>query len=158
MGQARLPQLCRSSPCSSLPRFSLCVTLQSASLLSSLLPSLLPPGTVLGPADIYFHYSLLGVDISTEPFLEEQNFLTEKATAQILACPSVLSSFLASARVEVRLCAGSTVLASACLALAPVLHLAPQGEASYLTSLPLLAPHSLPTHGQGQPSLTDPTP
>ena len=94
------------------------------------------------------------MDISTEPFLEEQNFLTEKATAQILACPSVLSSFLASARVEVRLCAGSTVLASACLVLAPVLHLAPQGEASYLTSLPLLAPHSLPTHGQGQPSLT----
>ena len=35
MGQARLPQLCRSSPCSSLPRFSLCVTLQSATLLSS---------------------------------------------------------------------------------------------------------------------------
>ena len=53
---------------------------------------------MLGPADtFYFHYSLLGVDISTEPFpsLEEPNFLAEKATAQILACPPVLSSFLA---------------------------------------------------------------
>ena len=89
----RLAQICKSSPCSSLPRFSLCVTLQSASLLSSLLH----PGTVLGPADTYFHYSLLGVDISTEPFpsLEEPNFWAEKAMAQILACPSVLSSFLA---------------------------------------------------------------
>jgi hypothetical protein len=94
VGQARLPQICRIDPYSSLPRFSLGVTLQSATNESSPLP----PGTVLGPADtFYFHYSLLGVDISTEPFpsLEEPNFLAEKATAQIFTCPSVLSFFLA---------------------------------------------------------------
>ena len=86
----------------------------------------------------------LGVDIFTEPFpsLEEPNFLAERATAQILASPSVLSSFLASVMVELRLCGGSSVLATACLALAPVLHLSGLGEASYQTSLPLLAPHS----------------
>ena len=109
---------------------------------------------MLGPADtFYFHYSLLGVDISTEPFpsLEEPNFLAEKATAQVFASPSILSSFLASARVELRLCGGSTALASASLALAPVLLLSGQGEASYQTSLPFLAPHPLPTRGQGQP-------
>jgi len=117
-------------------RSALSVTIHAASSLEALQP----PGTSLPPSDsLYFHYSLLGVDVSTEPFLSlvQPSFPPETATAKLRASTSSLTSFLASSELVVHLCHGSSILATATLPFS-TLHLNPVGEATYEGVLPLV--------------------
>ena len=116
-------------------RSSLSVTIHAASSLDSLQP----PGTTFPQSDsLYFHYSLLGVDVSTEPFhsIVQPSFPAETATARLRASTSTLTSFLASSELSVHLCHGSSILATATL---PLSALFPntEGEAMYEGVLPL---------------------
>ena len=125
-------------------RFSLSVCVQSGEWLAALVP----PSTSLPPGHgFYFHYSLLGVDISTEPFpdLGKPAFLPERATAQLLTSGPVLAAFLASSTLSLHLCHGGTVLASSSLPLSSLLPLSAEGETTHQASLALL-PH-LPQAG-----------
>ena len=117
-------------------RSTLSVTIHAASSLEALQP----PGTSLPPSDsLYFHYSLLGVDVSTEPFLSlvQPSFPPETATAKLRASTSSLTSFLAFSELVVHLCHGSSILATATLPFS-TLHLNPVGEATYEGVLPLV--------------------
>ena len=117
-------------------RSTLSVTIHAASSLEALHP----PGTSLPPSDsLYFHYSLLGVDVSTEPFqsLVQPSFPPETATARLRASTSSLTSFLASSQLLVHLCHGSSILATATLPFS-TLCLNPAGEATYEGVLPLI--------------------
>ena len=117
-------------------RSTLSVTIHAASSLDGLHP----PGTSFSPSDsLYFHYSLLGVDVSTEPFhsLVQPSFPPETATARLRASTSTLASFLASSQLSVHLCQGSSILATAELPLSTLCP-NPVGEATYEGVLPLI--------------------
>ena len=126
-------------------RSTLSVTIHAASSLDALHP----PGTSFAPSDsLYFHYSLLGVDVSTEPFhsLVQPSFPPETATARLRASTSTLNSFLSSSQLSVHLCQGSSILATAQLPLSTLCP-NPMGEATYEGVLPLIPVSSqvLPT-------------
>jgi len=131
-------------------RSTLSVTIQAANGLVNLTP----PGVTLPPSDsLYFHYSLLGVDVSTEPFqsLAQPSFPPETATARLRASSSTLDSFLSSSQLSVHLCHGSSILATATLAMSA---LTPNsgGEAIFEGVLPLVPVSS--KHTQAAANLT----
>ncbi|XP_072288993.1 centrosomal protein of 120 kDa [Eucyclogobius newberryi] len=101
--------------------FVLSVTVAFATKLQQLIPSDLKLSAE--GSDFYFYYSLLGNDITSEPFhsLLTPAFEPERASVRIRSSKQVLQRFLRQENcLQIHLCCGSLSLGSADVALSPL--------------------------------------
>ncbi|KAK7933345.1 hypothetical protein WMY93_004241 [Mugilogobius chulae] len=101
--------------------FVLSVTVAFATKLQQLIPSDLKLSSE--GSDFYFYYTLLGNDITSEPFhsLLTPAFEPERASVRIRSSKQVLQRFLRQEScLQIHLCCGSLSLASADVSLAPL--------------------------------------
>ncbi|XP_074650244.1 centrosomal protein of 120 kDa-like [Tubulanus polymorphus] len=97
--------------CSEL--FCLSVTIAFASNLTQLVPSSQP--LPAGPGGFFFYYSLLGNDVTIEPFYDllDAKFAAERSTVRVRSSLDVLRAFLEKQPgLQVHLCCGDQSLGS----------------------------------------------
>ncbi|MFT7797369.1 centrosomal protein of 120 kDa isoform X1, partial [Arapaima gigas] len=141
-------------PDSCMDLFIVSITLAFATNLEQLIPS--TTRLSVESPQFYFYYSLLGNDITSEPFenLISPNFEPERASVRVRSSAQVLRTYLSQQlNLQIHLCCGSNSLGSAEIPLAGLIKAGDDLEKQPATVEGAFALMSLTADKRNQPSI-----